>query len=85
MAENNENIPQQPRACPKNCRQCSMAQQIFCATSLTFGSYEVMSKMMERLERIETKIITLQGTGTELISPVTQEEAQGGAMQPPEE
>ena len=83
MAESN--IPQQARACPKNCRQCSMAQQIFCATSLTFGSYEVMSKMMERLDQIETKVSALQGTETELISPVTENQAPGGIIQPPEE
>lgn len=83
--EGQNNIPQQPRACPKNCRQCSMAQQIFCATSLTFGSYEVMSKVMERLERIEARISTLQGAETELISPVTENEAPGGIIQPPEE
>lgn len=58
-----------PRACPKDCRQCGMAQQMYCATSLTFNSFEVMSKMLERLEAIESKVNVMQGA-EELVTPV---------------
>ena len=58
-----------PRACPKDCRMCGMAQQMYCATSLTFNSFEVMSKMLERLEAIESKVNVMQGA-EELVTPV---------------
>jgi hypothetical protein len=60
MADENNNIPTQPRACPKDCRQCSMQQQIYCSTHLTFNLYEVMSKMSERLDVIEDSIVAMQ-------------------------
>ena len=46
-----------------------MAQQLFCVTSLTFNSYEIMSRTLERLEHIEEKMASLQGPETELINP----------------
>lgn len=66
MAEETTNIP---RACPKDCRRCGMAQQMYCATSLTFNSFEVMAKMLERLEAIESKVNVMQGA-EELVTPV---------------
>ena len=72
MEEEKTNI-QQSRACPKDCRRCSMAQQLYCVTNLTFNSYEVMSKMIERLERIEGKVNTIQGAENGLLSPETRE------------
>ena len=60
-----------PRACPKDCRRCSMAQQIYCSTNLTFTSFEIMSKMLERLENIEAKMNDLQGSSDDLVNPVS--------------
>ena len=71
MAEESNNI-QQARSCPKDCRRCNMAQQVYCATSLTFNSYEVMSRIMERLDRIEDNIRMMQGTGSDLLNPHTE-------------
>lgn len=62
---------QQQRVCPKDCRRCNMAQQIFCSTSLTFNSYEVMKVLWERLIDIERKIDSLQNGDSEFMSPVT--------------
>lgn len=59
-----------PRACPKDCRQCNMAQQLYCSTNLTFSSFEIMSKMLERLEHIEAKVKAIQGSSDELVDPV---------------
>lgn len=66
-----EQSQQQQRVCPKDCRKCNMAQQIFCATSLTFNSYEVMSKLWERMGDIERKIDAIQSSESEFLSPVT--------------
>lgn len=71
MAEESNNT-QQARSCPKDCRRCSMAQQVYCATSLTFNSYEVMSRIMERLDRIEDNMRMMQGSGSDLLNPHTE-------------
>ena len=59
------------RACPKDCRQCSMPQQIYCTTSLMFNSYEMMGKMVKRLEHIEENLRVMQGSGNDLVNPQT--------------
>lgn len=71
---------QQQRVCPKDCRRCNMAQQIFCATSLTFNSYEVMSKLWERMDSIERKIDAIQNAESEFLSPVASESIVGGTI-----
>lgn len=66
------------RACPKDCRQCSMPQQIYCTTSLMFNSYEMMGKMVERLEAIENKVNVMQGA-KELVTPNCVDERVGNS------
>ncbi len=74
MAEDNNNIPQQPRACPKDCRMCSMAQQLYCSTHMVFTLHEVIRKMNDRLDVIEDSIISMQQEQEgELITPETPE------------
>ena len=68
MAELETNIP---RACPKDCRRCNMAQQLYCVTSLTFNSYEVMSNMLEQLKHIEHDMRMMQGSDNEFLKPET--------------
>lgn len=75
-----EQSQQQQRVCPKDCRKCNMAQQIFCATSLTFNSYEVMSKLWERMDSIERKIDAIQNAESEFLSPVTHDNVDGGTI-----
>lgn len=77
MAEESVNI-QQARPCPKNCQMCSMAQQLYCATNLSFTSYEVMSKIVERLNVIEASINEMKMSGNEFINPITQESENSG-------
>lgn len=59
-----------PRACPKDCRMCSMAQQMYCSTNLTFKSFEVMKALHERLDAIESKLQNMQ-SAEELVIPET--------------
>lgn len=73
MADQRENILQ-ARACPKDCRQCGMVQQMFCSTDLTFKSYEIMSRIYQRLEQLESKMAIMQGSASELVSPATNDE-----------
>ena len=80
MNGNMEENRQQQRVCPKDCRRCNMAQQIFCATSLTFNSYEVMSKLWERINDIDRKIDAIQSSESEFLSPVAGENDSAGTI-----
>lgn len=60
-----------PRACPKDCRMCGMVQQVYCATNLTFKSFEVMKGLHERLDAIEVKLQNMQ-SAEELVTPETE-------------
>ena len=59
-----------PRACPMDCRRCGMAQQLYCSTNLTFNSFGIMSKILERLDCIEARINDLQTSSDDLVNPV---------------
>ena len=66
----------QGRPCPKDCRLCTMAQQICCASLLTFQSFEVMYSIIQRLDilsqritELESHLSAIQPSGTELSSP----------------
>lgn len=74
--------PQQPQArpCPKDCRRCSMQQQICCASLLSFQAFEVMGSIIQRLDiqsqriaDMETRLSSIQSSEEELAAPcVTQ-------------
>lgn len=68
---------QQGRPCPKDCRRCSMQQQICCASMLSFQAFEVMNGMIQRLDiqsqriaDLEAKLAAIQNTEAELSSPL---------------
>ena len=71
------NQPQQGRPCPKDCRRCSMQQQICCASMLSFQAFEVMNGMIQRLDiqsqriaDLEAKLAAIQNSEAELSSPL---------------
>ena len=66
-----------PRPCPKDCRRCSMAQQICCSSMMTFQMFGVMNAMMEKIDAqskviadLSGRIAALQMTDTDLTSPM---------------
>ena len=66
----------QVRPCPKDCRRCSMPQQIYCASMLSFQSFEVMDAIIQRLDRqsqrldgFEEKLAAIQSSEAELAAP----------------
>lgn len=68
---------QQSRPCPKDCRKCSMQQQVCCASMLSFQAFEVMSSIIQRIDRqqhtidvLTERINAIQSTEAELSSPV---------------
>lgn len=68
---------QQSRPCPKDCRKCSMQQQVCCASMLSFQSFEVMSSIIRRIDHqqhtidvLTERINAIQNTEAELSSPV---------------
>lgn len=72
MAEENNNIPQQPRACPRDCRLCSQGQQLYCSTHMVFMLHESVKKLNDRLDVIEDSILSMQHEqDDELITPDT--------------
>lgn len=60
-----------PRLCPKDCRQCGMAQQVYCSAQLSFTAYEVMGKILERIEKVENTIKELDFGEKAYKSPIT--------------
>lgn len=83
--ENKQQEPQaagsqmQTRPCPKDCRKCSMAQQICCSSILSFRMYDVMNNMIQRLEAQTAVIADMAGRLAAL-----QSEAELAAPQPVE-
>ena len=82
MAETKQQEPvmaqqQQGRPCPKDCRRCSMQQQICCASMLSFQAFDVMNSIMLkldsqslRIEELEERFSSMQGGDTELTTPI---------------
>lgn len=82
MAETKQQEPvmaqqQQGRPCPKDCRRCSMQQQICCASMLSFQAFDVMNSIMLkldsqslRIEELEERLSSMQGGDTELTTPI---------------
>ena len=44
------------RPCPKDCRKCSMAQQICCSSMMSFQMFGVMNAMIHRLDAQAQKL-----------------------------
>ena len=63
----------QQRTCPKDCRKCNISQQVYCSTSLAFNSYELISRVLTRLEHVEERLSTFQGTENELLTPISED------------
>ena len=57
------------RVCPKDCRMCSMQQQVFCSAQMSFNMFEVMSNVLSRIEELEKKVGSI-GVGGELMNPL---------------
>ena len=82
MAETKQQEPvmaqqKQGRPCPKDCRRCSMQQQICCASMLSFQAFDVMNNIIQRMDiqsqritELESKLSSLQPLDTELSSPL---------------
>ena len=67
---------QQTRPCPKDCRKCPMAQQICCASMLSFQMYDVMNTVIRRIdaqavrmEELSRRLDAIQSSEGELSSP----------------
>lgn len=56
-----ENVTQ--RACPKDCRMCTMQQQMFCSAQMSFNMFEVMSNIMSKLDELGNTVKCLKSTG----------------------
>lgn len=64
------------RPCPKDCRRCSMQQQVCCSSMLSFQMFEVMNSVIQRLDAqtqqitdLERRLQAIHGTESELSSP----------------
>ena len=65
------------RPCPKDCRKCSMAQQICCSSMMSFQMFGVMNAMIQRLDAqaqkiadFEKRLKAIQSSEAELASPL---------------
>lgn len=66
----------QGRPCPKDCRKCPMAQQICCASMLSFQMYDVMDAVIRRIDaqavrmdELSKRLEAIQSSEAELSSP----------------
>lgn len=66
-----------PRPCPKDCRRCPMAQQICCASMLSFQMYDVMNIVIQRLDaqqqtiaELSDRLSAIQSSEAELSAPL---------------
>ena len=66
----------QGRPCPKDCRKCPMAQQICCASMLSFQMYDVMDAVIRRIDaqavrmdELSKRLEAMQSSEAELSSP----------------
>ncbi len=76
QGEKQQQPQQQVRPCPRDCRKCSMAQQICCASMLSFQSFDVMNSIIQRLDAqtkviidLNSRIAVLEGTDLSAPSP----------------
>lgn len=69
---------QQSRPCPKDCRKCSIQQQVCCASMLSFQAFEVMNSIIQRIDRQQHTIDVL----TERINAIQSSEAELAAPAP---
>ena len=67
----------QGRPCPKDCRRCPMAQQICCASMLSFQMYDVMNVVIHRLDaqqqtiaELSERLSAIQSSEAELSAPL---------------
>ena len=65
------------RPCPKDCRKCSMAQQICCSSMMSFQMFGVMNNVIQRLDAqaqkladFEKRLKAIQSSEAELASPL---------------
>ena len=66
-----------PRPCPKDCRRCPMAQQICCASMLSFQMYDVMNIVIQLLDaqqqtiaELSERLSAIQSSEAELSAPL---------------
>jgi hypothetical protein len=69
MADTVQNL-QQPRLCPKDCKKCALAQQVYCSAQLSFTSFELMNKILVAIGELKSSIDALAGAATALASPI---------------
>ena len=66
-----------PRVCPKDCKLCTLTQQVYCGAQLSFNSYTIferiittMAAMADEVKRMKEDISSLKGEGTSLANPI---------------
>lgn len=61
------------RRCPRNCTQCSMVQQAYCAAQMSLSTMDLVQSLSERFDALMVKI---SGNSEQpIVSPLAQERA----------
>lgn len=66
MAENEE------RKCPRDCKKCSMPQQVYCAAQIALSTMDMVQSLSERFEGFVGQINGLQKQ-IGMFAPIAQE------------
>lgn len=71
MEEQQQKSPQQgARLCPKDCKMCSMPQQVYCSSQLSFTAFEVLSQIHSLLVDLKSQLSSMQKVDEGLASPI---------------
>lgn len=76
MANNEE------KGCPRNCRACTLAQQMYCAAQMSLSTMDLVQTIYNRFDAFETKFNELVQTLT-LVEPPAQEGAAAQTVDSP--
>lgn len=65
-----ENNSKQQFHCSGNCLQCQPAQRQYCASQHSYSNMIVLDNMMELLKKMQTDMLAMQGSITEMAAKV---------------
>lgn len=71
MDNNNEE-----RKCPRDCKQCSLAQQVYCSAQIALSTMDMVKAMSDKVDALEPKIDNIVEQLT-VVTPIAQVRGSG--------
>lgn len=61
------------RECPRDCKGCSLNQQVYCAAQIALSTMDMVKSLSDRFDAVVGQINGLMGQ-VNLVAPIAQEE-----------